>query len=56
MALTLSATWTKFYIPVPDPSKLTALTGLFHFAEGSGEGAYNIWIDDIQFETAGCRE
>ncbi len=50
--ITLSAVWTKYYIPLPVPSKLTALTGLFHFAEGSGEGAYNIWIDDIQFETA----
>ena len=48
--VTLSATWTKYYIPIPVASKLTAETGLFHFAEGSGEGAYNIWIDDIQYE------
>lgn len=46
----LTSTWTKYYIPIPVPSKLTAETGLFHFAEGSGEGAYNIWIDDIQYE------
>ncbi|HRI21490.1 MAG TPA: Ig-like domain-containing protein, partial [Panacibacter sp.] len=48
--VTLSTTWTKYYIPIPVASKLTAETGLFHFAEGSGEGAYNIWIDDIQYE------
>jgi hypothetical protein len=46
----LTSTWTKYYIPIPVVSKLTAETGLFHFAEGSGEGAYNIWIDDIQYE------
>ena len=48
--ITLTSTWTKYYIPIPVASKLTAETGLFHFAEGSGEGAYNIWIDDIQYE------
>lgn len=46
----LTSAWTKYYIPIPVASKLTAETGLFHFAEGSGEGAYNIWIDDIQYE------
>ncbi len=46
----LSTTWTKYYIPIPGASKLTAETGLFHFAEGAGEGTYNIWIDDIQYE------
>ncbi len=51
--ITLSSTWTKYYIPIPVPSKLTAETGLFHFAEGSGNGAYNIWIDDIQYENVG---
>lgn len=48
--VTLTSTWTKYYIPIPVASKLTAETGLFHFAEGSGEGAYNIWIDNIQYE------
>jgi len=48
--VTLSSTWTKYYIPIPVASKLTAEIGLFHFAEGSGQGAYNIWIDDIQYE------
>jgi len=48
--VTLTSAWVKYYIPIPVASKLTAETGLFHFAEGSGEGAYNIWIDDIQYE------
>jgi hypothetical protein len=48
--ITLNSTWTKYYIPIPVSSKLTAEIGLFHFAEGSGQGAYNIWIDDIQYE------
>lgn len=48
--VSLTSAWVKYYIPIPVASKLTAETGLFHFAEGSGEGAYNIWIDDIQYE------
>jgi hypothetical protein len=46
----LTSGWVKYYVPIPVASKLTAETGLFHFAEGSGEGAYTIWIDDVQYE------
>ena len=46
----VTTTWTKIIIPIPDASKLTAETGLFHFAEGSEEGAYTIWFDNIQYE------
>jgi hypothetical protein len=46
----VTTTWTKFIIPIPVPSKLAAETGLFHFAEGSDEGAYTIWLDNIQYE------
>lgn len=49
----LTSDWVKYYIPIPVAAKLTAETGLFHFAEGSGEGAYTIWIDDIQYENVG---
>lgn len=49
-AIPVTTTWTKVIIPVPVASKLTAETGLFHYAEGSDEGAYTIWIDDVQFE------
>ena len=46
----VTTTWTKIIIPIPDASKLTAEKGLFHFAEGSEEGAYTIWLDNIQYE------
>jgi Secretion system C-terminal sorting domain/Bacterial Ig-like domain (group 2) len=50
-AIALTTTWKKYIIPIPNASKLTAETGLFHFAEGAEEGAYTIWFDDIQYET-----
>ncbi|MBL7815604.1 MAG: T9SS type A sorting domain-containing protein [Saprospiraceae bacterium] len=46
----VTTTWTKIIIPIPDASKLTAEKGLFHFAEGSEEGTYTIWFDNIQYE------
>ena len=46
----VSTTWTKVTIPIPNPAILTAEDGLFHFAEGSDEGAYTLWFDDIQYE------
>ena len=50
-ALPVGTTWVQYVIPLPNPSKASALTGLFHFAEGSTEGAYTLWFDDIQYET-----
>lgn len=49
--IAVTTTWTKVIIPIPAPAKLTAETGLFHFAEGSDEGGYTIWLDNIQYET-----
>jgi uncharacterized protein YjdB len=49
-AVPLTATWTQFVIPIPDSSRLSAVNGLFHFAEGSEDGAYTIWFDQIQYE------
>jgi hypothetical protein len=46
----LTTTWTKVILPIPVPSKLSAEGGLFHIAEGGDEGAYTIWIDNIQYE------
>lgn len=46
----INTTWKKVIIPIPSASKLTAEAGLFHFAEGGDEGAYTIWIDNIQYE------
>lgn len=50
----LTTTWTKFAIPLPNPARLTADRGLFHFAEGSDEGGYTIWFDLIQYEKLGA--
>jgi hypothetical protein len=47
----VTTTWTKIIVPIPAAAKLTAEAGLFHFAEGGDEGAYTIWIDNIQYET-----
>ena len=52
-AIALTTTWQRIIIPVPDPAKLTGFNGLWHFAEGGDEGPYNIWVDDIQYETIG---
>ena len=49
--LPLTTTWTKYTLPLPLASKLTAEKGLFHFAEGHENNAgYTIWLDDVKFE------
>ena len=50
--LMLSTAWTKFVIPIPNPSKLISERGLFTYAEGPEipEGQ-SIWFDEIRFET-----
>lgn len=55
-AIALTTAWTKFVIPIPAPSRLTAERGLFHFAEGSEEGAYTLWFDDIRYESLAAGE
>lgn len=49
-AIPVTTSWTKVIIPIPLASKLTAEKGMFHFAEGSDEGAYTLWFDDIRYE------
>lgn len=52
--LQISSVWTKYYIPIPDPSKLTKEKGLFYFSSGPVNGlGYTFWIDDVQFENLG---
>lgn len=51
--LPLTTTWTKITLPIPAPSKLTAERGMFWVSEAANDasgGAYNIFVDDIQFE------
>lgn len=50
--LALTTQWRKYVIPLPLPGKLTQEAGSFFFAEGAeGAAGYDIWFDDIQFET-----
>lgn len=49
--LSLTPTWQKYFIPIPDAAKLTAEKGMFFFAAGALNGVgYTLWFDDIQFE------
>ena len=53
-SLRLATFWQKFTIPIPDPSKLTAESGLFWFAENPEDGdGYSFWVDELQFENLG---
>ena len=49
--IAITSTWIKVIIPLPNPAKLNAIDGMWHFAEGADEGAYTIWVDDVQYET-----
>jgi hypothetical protein len=51
-AIALTPTWTKYTIPIPNAARLSAESGLFFFAEGpEGATGYDLWLDDIRFET-----
>jgi hypothetical protein len=52
--ISVNTSWKKYYIPIPDASKLTNERGMFYFAEGheNGEG-YSFWIDEVKFEKIG---
>ena len=52
--LRISTSWTKYIIPIPDPSKLVFEKGMFWYAEGpeSGNG-YTFWIDELKYERLG---
>ncbi|NER10647.1 hypothetical protein SAMN06265375_102375 [Muriicola jejuensis] len=53
--LRISTAWTKYIIPIPDPSKLINETGMFLYSEGPdaiGNG-YSFWIDELKFEKLG---
>lgn len=52
----VTSNWTKYYIPIPDASKLTQERGMFYLSEGAdaeeGRG-YTIWVDEVKFENLG---
>jgi hypothetical protein len=59
----LTTDWKKYIVPIPDPSKLTKVKGLFSFAAGGfdviddvpngNEIAWTFWLDEIRFENLG---
>ncbi|MEM6397356.1 MAG: hypothetical protein AAF741_13495 [Bacteroidota bacterium] len=50
----VNTNWRKYYIPIPDASKLTRERGMFWFAEGpEDEEGYTFWIDDVRYENLG---
>lgn len=50
----ISTAWTKYTIPIPDPSRLVAEAGMFWYAEGpENENGYSFWIDELKFEKLG---
>ncbi len=52
--LRVSTGWTKYTIPIPDPSKLTFARGMFWYSEGPEDGSgYTLWIDELKFEKLG---
>ncbi len=50
----VTASWTKYYIPIPDPSRLIAERGMFFYSDGADNGlGYSFWIDEVKFENLG---
>ncbi|HRY98026.1 MAG TPA: hypothetical protein P5550_03120 [Bacteroidales bacterium] len=52
--LKLNASWKKYIIPIPDPSRLTQERGMLFCSEGPEDGlGYTFWIDEVKFEKLG---
>ena len=53
--LVLTTTWTKYYIPIPDASKLTQQKGMFYYWADPRDGGkgFTFWIDELKFENLG---
>jgi hypothetical protein len=53
--LVVTTTWTKYYIPIPDASKLKNEKGMFYYwadPKNGGKG-FTFWIDELKFENLG---
>lgn len=47
----ISTTWKKYYLPIPDASKLTLEKGLLYVSAGAIDGnGYTFWLDEVKFE------
>lgn len=52
--LQISTSWVKYYIPIPDPSRLTQERGMFFYSVAPAEGkGFTFWIDELKFENLG---
>lgn len=52
--VSLSTQWTKYIIPIPNPSKLTNVRGMLRYSAGSiNDLGYTFWIDELRFEKLG---
>jgi uncharacterized protein YjdB len=49
LTIQLTTTWTRYVIPMPDPTKAVGMDGLFHIADGAKN--YSAWFSDIQYES-----
>jgi hypothetical protein len=51
----MNTNWQKYYIPLPDPSRLTQEIGMFFYSESAENGTgYTFWIDEVRFEKSGA--
>jgi len=49
--LAVGTNWQKFYIPIPDASKLQCERGLFWYSVGNVDGkGFTFWIDEVKYE------
>lgn len=47
----ISTTWKKYYIPIPDASKLKAEKGLLYVSAGALNGnGFTFWLDEVKYE------
>ena len=52
--LSVSTSWKKYVVPLPDASKLATEKGLFYFSDAPEDGkGYSFWVDEVQFEKLG---
>lgn len=47
----ISTTWKKYYLPIPDASKLTLEKGLLYVSAGAKNGdGFTFWLDEVKYE------
>lgn len=52
--LEVNTNWQQYYVPIPDPAKLTEEKGMFFYSEGpEGGDGYTFWVDEVRFENIG---